>query len=86
MSQTELTNRLNRAIGQVEGIKKKLETGQAADCAAVLQQLKAAIGALKKFGEAYIHDNLTDCLYNNPKDIRDLEKNLKEVLSSAFQI
>ena len=54
MQNEKLIHRLNRITGQIEGIKRKLESEEDADCVQTLQQLKASINGLKKFGEAYI--------------------------------
>ena len=61
MQDPALIHRLNRAIGQIEGIRKKIELGDD-DCLKTLQQLKASINALKKFGEAYMSTHLEACL------------------------
>lgn len=85
----DLINRLNRAQGQIEAIKKTLlasEQGpESADCLKTIQLLKAANNALKKFGEAYVERHLTDCIKRGVPD-RELEHNLKEVISSAFSL
>ncbi|MCR9142789.1 MAG: metal-sensitive transcriptional regulator [bacterium] len=81
----DLINRLNRAQGQIEAIKKILEGGSNSDCLKTMQLLKAANNALKKFGEAYVERHLTDCIHRGVPE-RELESNLKEVISSAFSL
>ena len=81
----DLINRLNRAQGQIEAIKKILESPDNSDCLKTMQLLKAANNALKKFGEAYVERHLSDCLHRGVPE-RELESNLKEVISSAFSL
>ena len=51
--------RLNRAIGQIEAIKRDLSNDQEEqDCVKTFNQLKASINALKKFGQ--INDLVLD--------------------------
>jgi DNA-binding FrmR family transcriptional regulator len=82
MENKELAHRLNRIIGQLEGIKKKLNAEEEADCKITLQQLKAVINALKKFGEAYISQTMEECF--NKKSKEDLKQELHSIVSSAF--
>lgn len=81
----ELINRLNRAQGQIEAIKKTLEQGGTGDCLRTVQLLKAATNALKKFGEAYVGQHLQECLQKGVQR-KELEDNLKGVISSAFSL
>ena len=81
----DLINRLNRAQGQIEAIKRNLEGGGELDCVRTIQLLKAANNALKKFGEAYVERHLTECIQRGAPR-QDLEDNLKEVISSAFSL
>ncbi|MBT6121247.1 metal-sensitive transcriptional regulator [bacterium] len=85
MKNKQLVHRLNRAIGQIEGIKKKIENEDDVDCLAVLQQLKASINALKKFGEAYMDDHLDVCIQKGAS-IEEVKKNLKTVIAGAFSL
>jgi DNA-binding FrmR family transcriptional regulator len=61
MSNKQLVHRLNRASGQINGIKRSLDNNDV-DCVTTLQQLKASINALKKFGEAFMKDHLETCI------------------------
>ncbi len=81
----DLINRLNRAQGQIEAIKKILESPDSTDCLKTMQLLKAANNALKKFGEAYVERHLSECIHRGVPE-RELESNLKEVISSAFSL
>ena len=76
MENIELIHRLNRIQGQIEAVK---------DCVKTLRLIKAANNALKKFGEAYVIMHLGECMASDtPK--KDMEKDLKEVISSAFSL
>lgn len=85
MSQEKLIHRLNRITGQLNGIKKKLESQEELDCLKTLQQLKASINALKKFGEAYMSLHLETCLQQNISS-KDIKKNMSDVISAAFSL
>ncbi len=83
-SHKDLIHRLNRAQGQIEAIKRLLED-ENPDCMKTIQLLKASNNALKKFGEAFVGRHLSECLQRGvPR--RELEDNLKEVVSSAFSL
>lgn len=84
MTSNPLHHRLNRAMGQIEAIKKQIGS-DAEDCMKILQQLKASINALKKFGEAYMEDHLDVCIRNGMSE-EDMKKNLKSVISGAFSL
>ena len=83
MSDEKLVHRLNRIIGQIQSIKKKLEDSSDDDCVKTLQQLKASVNGLKKFGEAYMISHMNECMAQNkkPEEIKD---NLAKVISGAF--
>lgn len=86
MENKDLISRLNRAQGQIGSIKTLLETpGSEQDCLKVLQQLKASINALKKFGEAYMEDHLEECIKDG-KTAEELKENLKTVISGTFYL
>ena len=82
----ELINRLNRAIGQIEAIKRDLKKNpDDRDCIKTFNQLKASINALKKFGQTYMADHLDDCLEQGiNKD--EISKNLKPILNGVFNL
>ena len=85
MMNEKLVNRLNRVSGQIEAIKKRVENGADEDCIEVLQQLKASINALKKFGEAYVSDHMSACMKQDmSKD--EIQDNLRKVISGAFSL
>ena len=85
-SNKELINRLNRAIGQIEAIKRDLsENPKDQDCVKTFNQLKASINALKKFGQTYMSEHLDECLEQGiNKD--EISKNLKPILNGIFNL
>ena len=85
-SNKELIHRLNRAIGQIEAIKRDLsENAQDQDCVKTFNQLKASINALKKFGQTYMSEHLDECLEQGiNKD--EISKNLKPILNGIFNL
>ena len=84
MDKKDLVSRLNRVGGQIEAIKRSLDSEQPADCKATLQLLKASINALKKFGESYVTLNMNECLDDISKD--ELKEQLKEIISLGFSL
>lgn len=57
---SKLTSRLNRIIGQLNGIKKMIEENKY--CKDVLQQVAAAEKALQSFGYVILEDHLKGCV------------------------
>lgn len=85
MESKELIHRLSRIQGQIEAIKKNIEQNQGS-CAENIRLLKAATNALKKFGQAYVETHLENCLVTENLDRKVLEKDLREVVFSAFSM
>ena len=83
MSKDKLIHRLNRANGQLEAVKRMVEND--ANCLETLQQLKASINALKKFGEAYTQDHLNDCLEKG-MSTSEAKAALSSVITGAFSL
>jgi DNA-binding FrmR family transcriptional regulator len=81
----ELVHRLNRIIGQLESIKRGIQTESDKDCVQTIRLLKAANNAIKKFGEAYVNEHLTKCI-NTGVSSKDLEQGLKDVIGSVFNM
>ena len=78
--------RLNRVIGQLDGLKKELNKDPLdQDCVQTFNQLKASINGLKSFGEAYMSEHLEDCLNQNV-EIDEIMTKLKPVMSSIFKL
>lgn len=86
MSSSDLIHRLSRIIGQLEGLKKTLQCDTDHDCLATIQQLKASINGLKKFGESYVKDHMKECVRQNKTSIDDMESMLSDIISGAFSL
>ena len=59
----KLLNRLNRAEGQLKGVKRMLEEG--AQCPEVLVQVSAVTSALNSFTKELLSIHLTSCVADN---------------------
>lgn len=55
-----VVNRLSRAIGHMESIKRMVESGR--DCSEVLIQLSAVKAAINNTGKVILHDHIQHCL------------------------
>ena len=53
-------NRLSRAQGHLESVRKMVERGE--DCSQVLVQLSAVISALNGTGRAILKDHISHCI------------------------
>ena len=70
-------NRLSRAIGHLESIKKMVENGR--DCSEVLIQLSAVRAAINNTGKVILQDHIQHCLVDaiesgDRKEIEELNK------------
>mgnify|MGYP000248284498 FL=1 len=70
-------NRLSRAIGHLESIKKMVEDGR--DCSEVLIQLSAVKAAINNTGKVILQDHIQHCLVDaiesgDMKEIEELNK------------
>ena len=70
-------NRLSRAIGHMESIKKMVESGR--DCSEVLIQLSAVKSAINNTGKIILQDHIEHCIvdaveHGDREAIKDLEK------------
>ena len=86
MDNKHIVNRLSRIIGQLEAIKKNINDDSSNDCIVTIQQLKASINGLKKFGEQYIKNHMKECVDKNMKSKKEMEAMLSEIISSAFSL
>lgn len=59
-NQKAVLNRLSRAIGHLEKVKRMVEAGE--DCSNVLVQLAAVRSALDNTGKVILKDHLRHCL------------------------
>ena len=59
-------NRLSRAIGHMESIKRMVEEGR--DCSEVLIQLSAVKSAINNTGKIILQDHIEHCIVDAVKD------------------
>jgi DNA-binding FrmR family transcriptional regulator len=72
-----VVNRLSRAIGHLESIKRMVEEGR--DCSEVLIQLSAVKSAINNTGKVILQSHIEHCivdavLHNEPERITELNK------------
>lgn len=70
-------NRLSRAIGHLESIKRMVEQGR--DCSEVLIQLSAVRSAINNTGKVILQDHIEHCIveaveHGDMEAIKELEK------------
>lgn len=70
-------NRISRAIGHLESIKKMVESGR--DCSEVLIQLSAVKAAINNTGKIILQDHIEHCIvdaveHGDKEAIADLQK------------
>ena len=70
-------NRLSRAIGHLESIRKMVESGR--DCSEVLIQLSAVKAAINNTGKVILHEHIQHCLVEavetgDTQEIEELNK------------
>ncbi|MFT9076794.1 metal-sensing transcriptional repressor [Ethanoligenens sp.] len=58
-------NRMSRAIGHMQAIKKMVEEGQ--DCSAILIQLSAVRSAINSIGRIVLQDHIDHCVVDAVK-------------------
>lgn len=68
-------NRLSRAIGHLESVKRMVEDGR--DCSEVLIQISAVKSAINNIGKIILQDHIENCVIkavetNNNKILDDL--------------
>ncbi|EKJ87331.1 metal-sensitive transcriptional regulator [Leptospira bourretii] len=83
-NQTKLIHRINRIQGQLEAIKNTITTEEK-DCEKAILLLKAAHQAMKKFGEAYIHEYMDTC-FKEKKSVQNIETDVKKAITAAFSL
>ena len=74
-SQTKaVLNRISRAQGHLESVRKMVERGE--DCTDVLVQLSAVISALNSTGRVILKDHIEHCIVDAVRkdDVEALEK------------
>lgn len=76
-SKKAVLNRLARAIGHLESVKRMVEDDR--DCSEVLIQLAAVQSAINNTGKVILHDHIEHCIVDavkvgDTKAIEDLKK------------
>ena len=79
----EVKNRLSRAIGHLESVKKMVEDGR--DCSEVLVQLAAVRAALGSISRVILKDHIEHCIVhaveeNDQDAIAELENAIDKLL------
>lgn len=72
-------NRLSRAIGHLESVKKMVEDGR--DCSEVLIQIAAVKSAINNIGKIILQDHINHCVVNA---VKTGDKKTLEDLSEAI--
>lgn len=78
----KLGHRLNRVVGQLQSLQKRIVAG-GSDCVGDIQQLKAANNALWKVAEAYLEIHLSECV-SQKVPAAEIQKNLQSVIRATF--
>ena len=78
-----VVNRLSRAIGHLEAVRRMVENGQ--DCAEVLIQLAAVRSALTNTGKVILKDHMDHCIvdaveHNDWKAIEELNRAIEQFI------
>ncbi|MBS0618469.1 MAG: metal-sensitive transcriptional regulator [Spirochaetes bacterium] len=81
-ARSALQRRINRVIGQLQGLQKRIATGET-DCLADIQQIKAAKNAMWKVAEEYMHIYLRECM-DKKLPAADMEQKLQSVVRASF--
>ena len=76
-------NRLSRAIGHLESVKRMVENGQ--DCTEVLIQLAAVRSALTNTGKIILKDHIEHCIVDaiqkdDPEPMEQLKKAIEQFI------
>lgn len=74
----QLQNRLNRMIGQMNGIGKMLEDNRY--CGDILTQIAAVESALQSFGYLILKEHMNTCV------IEELQKGNTEIMDEAVEL
>lgn len=75
--QTDIDSRINRVVGQIEGIRRMIASKR--DCADIAQQILAARQALSRIGLLVLKEGICKTTPKNTKRVR-------EILERAFRI
>ena len=78
-SRSPLTNRLNRIVGQVQGIGRMIEEDR--ECPEVLNTISAVHSALRALEAKLLEDHVRHCVCDAAKDPKQLETRLEELIT-----
>lgn len=76
-------NRMNRAIGHMESIKRMIESGR--DCSEVLIQIAAVRSAINNVGKIILEDHINHCVVDavetgDEQCLKDLEEAINKFI------
>ncbi len=75
----DVTNRISRAVGHLESVKKMVESGR--DCSEVLVQLAAVRGALDSVSRIILKDHIEHCIVDA---VEEGDQSALDALSDAI--
>lgn len=76
--QKQLQNRINRIIGQLNGIKNMIEDNRY--CGDILIQIAAVESALQNLGYIVLQDHLNTCV------VEEIQKGNEEIMTEAVEL
>lgn len=76
----QVTTRLRRAAGQIEGVIAMIEAGRS--CRDIVTQLSAASSALHRAGYKLISASMQECLLDDSPDAEQAAKELEKLFIS----
>ncbi len=78
-------NRMNRIIGQMNGVKRMIETDR--DCVAIMVQIAAVRAAVGQLGYALIEDHMQECVQKaiQKGDAKEISTLMKKVLKQILK-
>lgn len=74
----KILNRMSRAIGHMESVKKMVEEGK--DCSEILIQLSAVRSAINNVGKIILQDHINNCVVDA---VETGDKKILEDLNNA---
>jgi CsoR family transcriptional regulator, copper-sensing transcriptional repressor len=78
-AKSPLTNRINRIVGQVQGIGRMIEEDR--ECPEVLNTISAVHSALRALEAKLLEDHVRHCVCHAAADPRQLEARLEEMVT-----
>ena len=80
----EMVHRINRAIGQLEAVKRLVVANEPGTCKKIVYQTKAVRSALKKVSDIYVASYMLKCIEQGPVSEHEREK-LIATLKAALE-